>query len=162
MVNDKVCVHHGAHRREVPAPELREAIISKIHSTLGHFGVARTYYMLKMAYFWPGMYKHVEDVVARCADYDRVKARFTAVDVVLHSLPICGLFYLMLELPLTAHGNRHCMIMVEHFSKWVEVAVMPTKSSTHTARAFLQSVLSRFGSCAEVLMDQGLEFRGEF
>lgn len=52
--------------------------------------------------------------------------------------------------------------MIEHFSKWVEFAAFPKKTSANTAKAFLQCVLSRYGSCAEVLTDQGTEFRGVF
>jgi hypothetical protein len=54
------------------------------------------------------------------------------------------------------------MIMIEHFSKWVELVALPDKSSHSTSRAFLQQVLSRFGACAECLTDQGSKFRGEF
>jgi hypothetical protein len=54
------------------------------------------------------------------------------------------------------------MIMIEHFSKWVELVALPNKSSHNTSHAFLQQVLSRFGACAECLTDQGLEFRGKF
>jgi hypothetical protein len=54
------------------------------------------------------------------------------------------------------------MIMLEHFSKWVELVALSEKSSHSTSQAFLQEVLSRFGACAECLIDQGLEFRGEF
>ncbi len=54
------------------------------------------------------------------------------------------------------------MIMIEHFSKWVELVVLPNKSSHNTSQTFLQQVLSRFGACAECPTNQGLEFRGEF
>jgi hypothetical protein len=54
------------------------------------------------------------------------------------------------------------MIMIEHFSKWVELVVLPDKSSHSTSQAFLQQVLSRFGACAECFTNQRLEFRGEF
>ncbi|KAH8971395.1 hypothetical protein BDL97_02G139000, partial [Sphagnum fallax] len=54
------------------------------------------------------------------------------------------------------------MIMIEHFSKWVELVALPDKSSHSTSQAFLQQVLSRFGACVECLIDQGSEFRGEF
>ncbi|CAM6125102.1 unnamed protein product [Calypogeia fissa] len=54
------------------------------------------------------------------------------------------------------------MIMIEHFSKWIELVALPDKSSHSTSQAFLQQVLSRFGACAECLTDQGSEFRGEF
>jgi hypothetical protein len=54
------------------------------------------------------------------------------------------------------------MIMIEHFSKWVELVALLDKSSHSTSQTFLQQVLSRFGACARCLIDQGLEFRREF
>ncbi len=54
------------------------------------------------------------------------------------------------------------MIMIEHFSKWVELVALPNKSSHSTSRAFLQQVLSRFGGCVECFTDQGSKFRGKF
>jgi len=66
------------------------------------------------------------------------------------------------ELPQTSRGNVYIMIMIEHFSKWVELVALLDKSSNITSQAVLQQVLSRFGVCAECLTDQGLEFKGEF
>jgi hypothetical protein len=66
------------------------------------------------------------------------------------------------ELPQTSRGNVYIMIMIEHFSKWVELVALPDKSSHSTSQAFLQQVLSRFGACVECFTNQGSEFRGEF
>jgi hypothetical protein len=66
------------------------------------------------------------------------------------------------ELPQTFKGNVYIMIMIKHFSKWVELVALPDKSSYNTNQAFLQQVLNRFGACAECLIDQGLEFKGKF
>jgi hypothetical protein len=52
--------------------------------------------------------------------------------------------------------------MVEHFSKWIELVPSLDKSSEGVAYAFLDMVLSHFGAPAEVLIDQGMEFQGEF
>jgi hypothetical protein len=54
------------------------------------------------------------------------------------------------------------MIMIEHFSKWVELVALSNKSSHNTSQAFSQQVLSRFGAYAECFIDQGSKFRGEF
>jgi hypothetical protein len=54
------------------------------------------------------------------------------------------------------------MIMIKHFSKWVELVALPNKSSHSTSQTFLQQVLSRFGACAKCLTDQGSKFRREF
>jgi hypothetical protein len=66
------------------------------------------------------------------------------------------------ELPHTSRGNVYIMIMIEHFSKWVELVALPDKSSHNTSQDFLQQVLSRFRACVECLTDQGADFRGEF
>jgi hypothetical protein len=54
------------------------------------------------------------------------------------------------------------MIMIKHFSKWVELVALLDKSSHSTGHAFLHQILSRFGACVECLTYQRLEFRGEF
>jgi len=54
------------------------------------------------------------------------------------------------------------MIMIEHFSKWVELVTLLDKLSHNTSQTFLQRVLSRFGAHAECLIDQGSKFEGKF
>jgi transposase InsO family protein len=62
---------------------------------------------------------------------------------------------------VSADGNKYVVVMIEHFSKWVELIPIPSKESRHTAAA-LRVVLTRFGAPAEVLTNQGEEFQGEF
>ena len=88
-------------------------------------------------------------------------------DVVLHLLPIMCRFYRMFvdlagPFPQFEFGNYYIMVMIEHFSKWVEVVHLPTKESCKTARVFRHYVLCRYGVPPKVLTDQGTEFRGEF
>jgi hypothetical protein len=66
------------------------------------------------------------------------------------------------ELPQTSRDNVYIMIMIEHFSKWVELVAMPDKSSHNIGQTSLQHVLNRFGACVECLIDQGSKFRGKF
>ena len=99
---------------------------------------------------------------------DRVsRASFNAPTPQLHPLPIMGLGYRWSldfagPLPLTRRHSRYALVMVEHFSKWIELVALPDKGSEGVAYAFLDRVLSHFGAPAEVLTDQGTEFRGEF
>ena len=88
-------------------------------------------------------------------------------DVVLHPVPIMGMFNrwsvdLGGPFPLSEYENDYIMVMIEHFSKWVEVVAIPTKESCETVRVFRQYVLCRYGARAEVLTYQGTEIRGEF
>jgi hypothetical protein len=65
-------------------------------------------------------------------------------------------------LPLTLQHNRYVLVMVEHFSKWIELVLSLDKSSEGVAYALFDRVLSHFGVLAEVLTDQGTKFQGEF
>jgi hypothetical protein len=65
-------------------------------------------------------------------------------------------------LPITPRHNKYVLVMIEHFSKWIELVALPDKFSEGAAYSFLDCVLSRFGAPAEVLTDQGREFLGEF
>ncbi len=98
---------------------------------------------------------------------DRVRASLNAPTPQLHPLPIMGLGYRWSldfagPLPLTVRHNKYVLVMVEHFSKWIELVPSPNKSSEGVAYAFLDRVLSHFGAPAEVLTDQGTKFQGEF
>jgi hypothetical protein len=92
---------------------------------------------------------------------------FSFRQLTLSPFPIQGKFYrwscgLARDLPHTSRANIYIMIMIEHFSKWVELVALPDKSSHNTSHVFLQQVLSRFGACVKCLIDQGSEFRREF
>jgi hypothetical protein len=65
-------------------------------------------------------------------------------------------------LPLTVRHNKYVLVMVEYFSKWIELVPSLDKSSKGVAYAFLDRVLSHFGAPVEVLTNQGMEFQGEF
>jgi hypothetical protein len=106
------------------------------------------------------MYAQVRDVIPRCEQCDRVRTSFSFQRRTCFSPPILGMFYhwscdLAGELPHTSRGNVYIMIVIGHFSKWVELIALPDKSSHSTSQAFLQQVLSRFGACAKCLTDQG-------
>jgi len=54
------------------------------------------------------------------------------------------------------------LVMVKHFSKWIELVPSPDKSNKAIAYAFLDRVFNHFCATTEVLIDQGTEFQGEF
>jgi len=63
---------------------------------------------------------------------------------------------------LIVQHNKYVLVMVEHFSKWIELVPSLDKFSEGVAYAFLDRVLSHFGAPAKVLTDQGTKFQGEF
>jgi len=83
------------------------------------------------------MYAQVQDVITRCEQCDRVRTFFSFQLFTLFPLFIQGMFNrwscdLAGELPQTSRGNVFIMIMIEHFSKWVELVTLLDKSSHNT------------------------------
>jgi len=154
-------VRWKSNNRVVPPPHERPSLIQKVHSKLEHFGVKRIYNLFTPHYHWRGMYVQVLDIIARCEQCDRVRTSFSFQQLTLSPFPIQGMFChwscdLAGELPQTSRGNVYIMIMIEHFSKWVELVALPDKSSHNISQAFLQQVLSRFraGLSALLIKDQ--------
>ena len=150
----------------MPEPQQRDNLVREIHDQTGHWGEKRTVHLLQRTYWWAGMYKSAHDGVAGCPQCDRTKASFTVKMSGMKSLPIMGLGYrwsLDFAGPLltTRSRKRYCLVIIEHFSKWCELAALPSKHAGKVAGVFL-GVMTRFGACAEVLTDNGNEFMGEF
>jgi hypothetical protein len=138
-----------------------------VHERSGHFGVRKTQSLLRPHYWWVGLSADVAREVRQCAACDRVKASFNAKHPTLQPLPIKGLLYrwglnFAGPLPKLRKGNQYVLVMVGHFSKHIILVPTRDKEPSTVAEAFTREVLTRFGSCAEVVTDPGGEFSGEF
>ena len=97
-------------KREVPRPAERTDIVRKSHDDSGHFGIKRTTSLVDTEYWWHGMYEQERLYVRRCDLCARINASFVPRDVVLHPLPIMGMFYrwsvdLAGPFPQSEYGN---------------------------------------------------------
>ena len=85
----------------------------------------------------------------------------------LRPLPIQGMGYrwgldfVVGPLETKSSSNSWVMVCIEHFTTWLELIPLPSKSSKNFARGLLRGVLSRYGVLEEILTDQGIEFMGE-
>ena len=154
-------------RRLVPSPAVREALITRAHADAGHYGARRTASNLTQTYWWSGLLADVAAVTRACATCERRNATFGTEPPTLNTLPVRGLFYrfgvdLAGPLPTTENGSKYVMICIDHFSKHVTTAALPNKESATVAAAFLERVLGVYGAPAEVVTDQGTEFRETF
>jgi len=152
--------------RIVPKPADRIALIQSTHAKTGHWGINRTDYQLSLAYWWPKLRANVVQVLGACEQCSRVKTAFGAEDPTLHSLPIRALLYRwsadLTKKTLSRDGNRYILVCIEHLARYCELIPIPDKEAQTVANAFRLHILGRFGGCAEVVTDQGSEFKGAF
>jgi site-specific DNA-cytosine methylase len=155
--------------RQVPKPENRDRLVLDTHVSLGHLGEKRTIAAMALTYWWYGMTVDIRRVLSGCKLCARVRASggHQTRDMVTEPASEYGLFHrwgldYAQDLPASQLGNRHCLIMVDYFSKWIEAIPVTSVTSAETARQFHLHVLARFGLPAEVVTDNGSSFRGAF
>ena len=147
----------------MPQPEEKHELVKSIHRDMGHFGVRRIMDRLNQNCWWKGMDTIVNEVVNSCMPCARTKAGFRVSGKELQPLHLQGIMFrwgidFAGPLPTSKRGNKYILVCIEHMTKWVELIALPSKSSAHVARAFLENILSRFGVPGVVLTDQGTEF----
>ena len=83
----RLCKIQGLHKLAVPKPQERKALITKVHSTNGHWGVNRTLALLAKHHWMPQMKEKVEEVVKGCDACQRTRATFDGHHPILHPCP---------------------------------------------------------------------------
>ena len=104
------------------------------------------------------MYQQVATYISRCEVCDRVMSSFNTLSPQLMPLAIMGLGYrwsldFVGPLVVTPRRVKYVMMMVEHFSKWIELVAQRQNSSELAAMVFFDRLVARFGALAEVLTD---------
>jgi hypothetical protein len=95
--------------------------------------------------------------MVQCIVCDRVSVSFNALIPQSHPFLIMGLGYqwsldFTKPFPLIMWYNSCVLVMVEHFSKWIELMLSHNKSNERVAYAFLDQILNQFRAAIEVLI----------
>ena len=61
--------------------------------------------------------------------------------------------------PKSKSGCAYVLVMVDQFSKWVELAALPAQIAELTAEAFLKHFVVMYGFALEIHTDQGTNFQ---
>jgi hypothetical protein len=70
-----------------------------------------------------------------------------------------------IPLSLTPQHDRrdqYVLVMIEHFSKWLELVSLLDRNNERATYTFFNKVLSKFGALAKVFIDQGMKICGKF
>ena len=62
--------------------------------------------------------------------------------------------------PQSEWGNKYILVMVDQFSKWVEIHAIPDISAEQTMRCAIDQFFSHFGAPLQIHTDQGKNFDG--
>ena len=160
---------HDEDQLQVVVPKsLVHGVLVSMHGgpTGGHFAADKLLAQVRLRFWWSNM---VLDVTQFCARRERCNSRTPPVPAPRASLgqlaasepfEVVGLDILS-GLPRTINGNKHLLVVVDHFSRWCEVYPLKDMSATSVATVFVNEFVSRFGVPSRIHSDQGGCFVGE-
>ena len=147
--------------------ELRVRILEEYHDFLGHVGMKRMYVQLRARFHWYQMKRDVGDWVGSCESCSRRSrpvgrglgaplqpswAGYPFERIAMDLIP---------GLPETSNGNRHLLVVVDYFTKWVEAYPLKNMEAMTIASVFVSEFVSRFGAPDNLHTDQGRNFESK-
>ena len=150
---------------------LRKQCISLLHDSpfAGHLGRDRTCHLLRQTFWWPTLYRDVEQFVATCDFCQRNKASNRKPAGLLQPLPIPEFRWesvsmdLITDLPRTKAGHTAIVVFVDRLSKMVHFAPAWTDMGTEEfAQIFLREIFSKHGLPKSIVSDRDARFTSAF
>ena len=136
-------------------------VLSLVHSTFGHPGVARTTLSVRNEYSWPSLRKEVRQYVLSCGCRQRKRRNSHKVWMVpvrfLHPWEVIAVVDIQDFHQVPAHGNRYLLVVVDRASKVLDGYCLASKGSLEVSRKFMELMLT-FGVPQSTRSDG----RGEF
>lgn len=157
----------GASDADTQTDTVLEAIRSVHNATMGHFGIDRTLELLDQQGFetTPTLRKRVAEFISSCSICQKTRLRQLPVAASLHTTAVEQPFTNISvdtvgPLPADSDGNKYIIVMVDSFTRFVEL--WPSKDATAASAAdALLSVTGRYGVPKEIRSDQGTQFTAE-
>jgi len=135
--------------------------IGRCHnSVVGHFGWRRTERMLRQAGMeWPSLRSDVQEFVRSCAICQKNWQRQGQMHAPLHTTSVaCPFESLSIDaigpLPEDEEGNKFVWVMIDDFTRWVELKAC-REITARTAASALLEVFGRFGAFTKLRSDRG-------
>ena len=146
---------------------MRDLFLKKAHDSIygAHQGRDKVLARLKSRCYWPKMGKDVEEHVKYChvCQITKPPARYNVAELkpILPTKPLEIITTdIMGPLNVTKHNNKYIMIVVDHFTKWMELYALKTMEAEEVAKK-IASFACRHGSPLQILSDQGKNYQSD-
>ncbi|KAL5489210.1 hypothetical protein EMCRGX_G018277 [Ephydatia muelleri] len=147
--------------------QCRKAVLQLAHEVpiAGHLGKHKTAKKILRRFYWPTLYKDVEDFCRSCQVCQKfskqkvVKAPLIPLPVVIEPfrrvvMDIVG------PLPRTKSGNRYILVICDYATRYPEAVPVKAVDAEHIAEELVR-IFARVGIPEEMLTDQGSNFTSQ-
>ncbi|OWZ00787.1 LOW QUALITY PROTEIN: hypothetical protein PHMEG_00027949 [Phytophthora megakarya] len=151
----------------VPSTMIQE-VLQNCHDSLerGHQGIARTFYRVKLDFYWIGLYADVARHMRSCLDCSsskrRPKIRGYSPGNILAERPFQVVSMdLVIPLPKSRRGNTALLLFQCAFTGYVMGKATADTTALRVAQAFEECVYRRFGAPSLIRHDRDPRFMSE-
>ena len=144
---------------------LIKTVLQEMHNHFGHFGIWKTYSLIKRYYYWPKMIKHIQGHIDSCSLCQQEKMQANKYQLQTREIP--GRAFakvsvdLIVELPTSHYHNKNILVMVDHLTGWPIAKAVPNKEATTVANAIFEKLILEHGTPEVLLSDNGKEFTND-
>ena len=146
---------------------LQESIVKEIHEGFAgqHMGRDKTFDQIRKRFYWKGMTSDVYNYVNKCIPCNKQNLKVEPSP--LRDTPIAKFPFQRIGIdttgkyPITAHENKFCLTITDHYSGWVELFPIQNKSAITICKILLNQVFNRYGWPRYITSDNGSEFVNE-
>ena len=152
-------------RQHLPPP-VYECIQRAHNHVIGHNGVEATLRKLRtQGPMWPGARQDVRTFITQCPFCQKnterlIPTQTNPYSVSEHRLFECLAIDTIGPLPLDRHGNQHIIVIIDAFSRLIELYPSPSTEAIPAANALLNWVC-RYGVPSRLRSDNGTQFVNE-
>ncbi len=160
------------HRLFIPNDkQIKTQILNECHDsrTAGHTGVEKTTELVARRFYWPGMYREIDEYVRSCHVCQSNKPSNQSPAGLLQPLPIPDKKWqtismdLITQLPKTSKGNDAIVVMVDKLTKMVHFAATKTAvSAPQLAQIVFNEIVRYHGVPENIISDRDTRFTSRF
>ena len=148
-------------RLAVPLALRNDVILSYHDQLVGlHNGKDITYHTMRYKYYWPGMYTDISEYVKTCLECQTSKLDNHKRPIPLKPLPVLDVFRrvhldILGPLKTSKDGFTHILLIVDSFSKHVEIFPLKSTAAKEVAKIFFNEYICRYSAPDAILTDRG-------
>lgn len=141
-------------------------VASQLHQQMSHLGRNKLLKAVQECVWHPSLHDVVSDVCSTCFHCQCFKVSTQVIKPPMLKIQAAFPFELiaadLVQLPKTRHGYIGCLVVIDHFTKWLSVVPIRNKTALTVASALERLVLPNLPRKPErILTDNGREFTSE-
>ena len=157
---------HDKVRQMCVPRELRKDIMFTLHAdrSSAHFGIAKTFDKLRRRFFFPKMFRAVEQYVKCCLDCQTRKPtpgfKYGLGQIMeIPTVPFKSIATDLLgRFPKSNSGNQYIIVISDHATRYTITKAIPDQTAKTVAKVLVENVFLVYGAPERILSDNGRQY----